>query len=46
MTRHIEHYRYEMQHSDDASFVAYQRRSGDGLWYTISLWMIPEAAGH
>ncbi len=26
MTRHIESYRYEIQYSDDADFVAYQRK--------------------
>ena len=41
MTRHIEPYRYEVQRSDDADFVAYQRKSGDGVWQTISVWMIP-----
>ena len=45
MTRHVEPYRYEIQHSDDADFVAYQRKSGDGVWQTISVWMIPEPAG-
>jgi hypothetical protein len=42
MTRHIEPYRYEVQHSDDADFVAYQRKSTDGVWQTISVWMIPQ----
>jgi hypothetical protein len=46
MTRHIEPHRYEIQHSDDADFVAYQRKSGDGVWQTISVWMIPQPAGH
>ena len=44
MTRHIEPYRYEVQHSDDADFVAYQRKSSDGVWQTISVWMIPQPA--
>jgi hypothetical protein len=42
MTRHIEAYRYEVQHSDDADIVAYQRKSRDGVWRTISAWMIPQ----
>ena len=46
MTRHIEPYRYEVQHSGDADFVAYQRKSSDGAWQTISMWMIPQPAGH
>jgi hypothetical protein len=28
-------------HGDDADFIAYQRRSGDGVWQTVSVWMIP-----
>ena len=46
MTRHVEPYRYEIQHGDDADFVAYQRKSSDGVWQTISVWMIPQPAGH
>jgi hypothetical protein len=46
MTRHIEPYRYEVQHSGDADFVAYQRKSSDGVWQTISVWMIPQPASH
>ena len=46
MTRHIEPYRYEVQHSDDADFVAYQRKSSDGVWQTISVWIIPQPADH
>jgi hypothetical protein len=42
LTRHIEAYRYEVQHSDDADIVAYQRKSRDGVWRTISAWMIPQ----
>jgi len=44
MTRHIEPHRYEVQHSDDADIVAYQRKSTDGVWRTISAWMIPQPA--
>ena len=45
MTRHSEAYRYEIQHSDDADIVAYQRKSSDGVWRTISAWMIPTTGG-
>lgn len=45
MTRYIVTYRYEVQHSDEADFIAYQRKSGDGLWQTVSMWMIPQQAG-
>ncbi|MHC2626128.1 hypothetical protein ACVIW2_008160 [Bradyrhizobium huanghuaihaiense] len=44
MTAHIESYRYEIQYSDDADFVAYQRKSSDGVWQTVSAWMIPDSA--
>jgi hypothetical protein len=46
MTRPSESHRYEIQHGDDADFVAYQRKSSDGAWQTISSWMIPEPADH
>jgi hypothetical protein len=46
MTRHTEAYRYEIQHGDDADIVAYQRKSSDGVWRTVSAWMIPQPAGH
>jgi hypothetical protein len=41
MKKHIEAYRYGVQHSDDADIVAYQR---DGVWQTISMWMIRQPA--
>jgi hypothetical protein len=41
MTKSVKAYRYELLHGDDANFVAYQRRSHNGLWQTISVWMIP-----
>jgi len=44
MTNRIEPYRYELLHNDDADFVAYQRKSNDGTWRTISMWMIPRSA--
>jgi hypothetical protein len=34
-------HRYELVHGEDADFVAYQRKFGDGLWQTVSTWMIP-----
>jgi hypothetical protein len=46
MTRSIGSHRYEIEHGDDADFVTYQRKSSDGVWQTISMWMIPEPADH
>jgi hypothetical protein len=41
-TKHsIKSDRYELVHSEDADFIAYQRKFGDGFWQTISAWMIP-----
>ena len=37
----IKSHRYKLVHGEDADFVAYQRKSGDGLWQTVSTWMIP-----
>jgi hypothetical protein len=37
----IKSHRYELLHGEDADFVAYQRKFGDGLWQTVSTWMIP-----
>jgi hypothetical protein len=34
-------HRYELVHGDDADFIAYQRKFGDGVWQTVSTWMIP-----
>jgi hypothetical protein len=34
-------HRYELVHGEDADFIAYQRKFGDGLWQTVSTWMIP-----
>jgi hypothetical protein len=45
MTRRIKPYRYEVQHNNDADFVAYQRKSSHGVWQTISMWMIPQPTG-
>ncbi len=41
MTKMIKSYRYELVHDDDADFIAYQRKAGDGVWRTVSVWMIP-----
>jgi hypothetical protein len=41
-TRHsIKSHRYELVHGEDADFIAYQRKFGDGRWRTVSTWMIP-----
>ena len=41
-TKHsIKSHRYELVHGEDADFIAYQRRLGDGRWQTVSTWMIP-----
>jgi hypothetical protein len=37
----IKSHRYELVHGEDADFIAYQRKFGDGLWQTVSTWMIP-----
>jgi hypothetical protein len=37
----IKSHRYELVHSEDAEFIAYQRKFGDGPWQTVSTWMIP-----
>jgi hypothetical protein len=42
MKQRIKSYRYEPIHTDDADFIAYQRRSGHDIWETVSLWMIPQ----
>jgi hypothetical protein len=41
MTKSVKAYRYELLHGDDADFVACRRRSHNGIWQTISVWMIP-----
>jgi hypothetical protein len=37
----IKSHRYEFVHGEDADFIAYQRKFGDGRWQTVSTWMIP-----
>ena len=44
MAKTIESYRYEVMHGDDADFIAYQHKSGGGVWQTVSVWMIPQTA--
>jgi len=41
MAKQTTSHRYEIVHGGDADFVAYQRNRGDGVWQTISTWMIP-----
>jgi hypothetical protein len=40
----IKSHRYELVHGEDADFIAYQRKFGDGHWQTVSTWMIPRTA--
>ena len=44
LMKHIKHsiksHRYELVHGEDADFIAYQRKFGDGVWQTVSTWMI------
>jgi hypothetical protein len=41
-TKHsIKSHRYELVHGEDGDFIAYRRKFGDGLWQTVSTWMIP-----
>lgn len=37
----IKFHRYESVRDEDADFVAYQQRCGDGSWQTVSTWIIP-----
>ena len=37
----IKSHRYELVHGEDADFIAYQQKFGDGRWQTVSTWMIP-----
>ena len=37
----VKSHRHQLVHSEDADFIAYQRRLGDGVWQTYSTWMIP-----
>jgi hypothetical protein len=41
-TKHsIKSHRYEFLHDEDADVIAYQQKCGDGVWQTVSTWMIP-----
>jgi hypothetical protein len=33
--RSIKSHRHELVHGEDADFIAYQRKFGDGLWQTV-----------
>jgi hypothetical protein len=37
----IKSHRYQLVHAEDVDFIAYQRKSDDGPWQTVSTWMIP-----
>jgi hypothetical protein len=39
-------FRYERVHGDDAEFITYQLQIDDGVWQTLSRWMIPGTGGH
>jgi len=39
-------FRYERVHGDDAEFIAYQQQIDDGVWQTLSRWMIPGTDRH
>ena len=39
-------FRYERVHGDDAEFIAYQQQIDDGVWRTLSRWMIPGTDRH
>ena len=44
MTKTTKLFRYKMVRDDGAVFVAYQCNLGDGVWQTVSVWMIPQQA--
>ena len=44
MTKTTNFYRHKLVHDDGADFVAYQCNLGDGVWQTVSVWMIPQQA--
>ena len=37
----IKSHGYERAHGEDADFIAYRLKFGDGFWRTVSTWMIP-----
>jgi hypothetical protein len=42
MTKQVKPYRYQLVHNGDVDFVAYQRKLEEGVWQTVSVWMIPQ----
>jgi len=44
MTKTTNFYRHKLVHDDGADFVAYQCNLEDGVWQTVSVWMIPQQA--
>ena len=40
MTKPIKSYRYQL-HRDETDLVMYQRKASNGVWQTLSVWMIP-----
>jgi hypothetical protein len=42
MTKTTSSYRHKLVYDDGADFVAYQCNLGDGVWQTVSVWMIPQ----
>ena len=44
MTKTTNSYRHKLVHDDSADLVAYQCNSGDCVWQTVSVWMIPQQA--
>jgi hypothetical protein len=44
MTKTTKVFRHKLVHDDGADFVAYQCNLGDGVWQTVSVWMIPQQA--
>jgi hypothetical protein len=43
-TQFTRSHRYELVHGEDSAFIAYQLHFGDGVWRTVSTWMIPHTA--
>jgi hypothetical protein len=44
VTQQHNFYRYQLVHAEEADFVAYQWKSEEGVWLTVSVWMIPQTA--
>jgi hypothetical protein len=43
MTTQAKPYRYELVRGHGADFVAYQWKLDEGIWQTVSVWMVPQA---